>query len=298
MEAFYEFDNVVRIHVTGSRIRQTVAEVAAWWHSTCQPSNHSYVANGDDYGLINLTQSNSLWMSEGNWLNATRLEWRPAVVFNQAGQVAMWFKGALPSLLGTGTEFSALSKVSNLPVLQAILTSWYPTAIAQWNIFSLTRHLIVNGKINPAFTDDHQINNFVGWGINAAGNLCTYFRDGWDIRPGYPAQGITKTQGAQKMIDNGVIHGGDGGYGGGLVVAIDGQVVNDWYNDGDAMHRNINHVCIESSVPIGGETPPIEPPPTEPPQTTKKIVSAKFIPTYDDGTEGPTQYLVSDPDHE
>lgn len=261
MESKYKFpqSRIVRAHVTGSRTRRTVADVAAEWHASCQPGNNSFVCNGDDYPLNNPTMSNSRWISEGEHINATWLHWRPVMCFDRNRRMFMWFR----SFIGT----------------------YYPEKMKVWNGFSLTRRLIVDGAINPQFEDDNVINNGIGFGLTANQELVIVAFDGWDFHhEGYSPQGKTKTELANLMLEMGVVHGGDGGYGGGLVWAWDGQVINDWYNDGDPMHRNINHLCLEL-LPVDdpGPTPP------EPPSTGEIITvtnnSGAIVPIHEDINE-------------
>lgn len=242
---------IVRAFVTGYGSKRTVAQAAADFHATIQPGNHSIVVNGDGFPASGF-QSNSIWVSDGKWRNTVQMEWRPRVTFDRNHKMAIGFRE---------TPF------------------YYPEKVTDWNAFSLTRRLVMGGKVNPAFRDNGELNSRLGFGVTAGGELVMAGTDGWDVHhEGLPAQGWTLTRLAEELIAQGVVEGGDGDSGGSYTLAIDGTVVNEWYNDGEPMRAVVNHLCLEVTEILGVVVPPPEPPDPEPePEPENPIVQVNVI---------------------
>ena len=242
--------NTVRALVTGDRAqKRTVEMAAAEFHPTIQPGNHSIVVNASSFYQSVTGQ----WYSDGSAIQAAWFDWRPVLCFDPSHRPFLWFR--------------------SWPY------TYYPEKGTVWNGFALTRRGVQNGVINPAFNDNNEINNFLGFGITASRELVIYWVDGWDDHhEGYSPQGITKTQGFNAMIDAGVVHGGDGDYGGSLTVFLDGQLANNWYNDGKPMRPVWNHLCLEVTQ-LPGQVEPPDPNPE--PEPSKDVIEVRL--TYDDG---------------
>ena len=233
---------IERAHVT--KTKQTVAAAAEWFHSTIAPGNHSIVLNASNYTSRGVKGQ---WISDGKSLShlTTYLDWFgwwPVLCFDPSHNVGFKFR------LWPG--------------------SWYPEKMNIWNGFALVRRAIIDGKINPAYSEINEVNNFLGFGVTASRGLVICWEDGWEVHhEGLPAQGITKTQGFNAMMEAGVVHGGDGGYGGDLEIYIDDKLANVPYNDGFEPRVLPNALCLElAQIPGIPEPPaPPEPPPVDPP---------------------------------
>jgi len=257
---FYDIapENVVRAEVTGYPTFRTVEQVAQEFHATVQPGNHSIVVNGDGWGthtlrvwaeklmplirpvLVRATYPNGDWVVDGIWKHIQpRDTYHPRITFDSQQ------KGAIAEARGAG---------------------WYPNQLIDHNAFGLTRRLVVNSVINPAFQETGELNSRIGFGFTPDGHLIICAKDGWDYyKPDNgktPPAGWTLTKLGLELISRGVVMGGDGDGGGSMTIAVDGQVINGYNNDGEKIMRNVfNCVMLEVAELDGLPEPPIEPPP-------------------------------------
>ena len=249
-------NTIVRALVTDTNA--TVQQAAALFHPTIQPGNHSLVSNASNYtskGVLGQWISNGKSLSHLSSFGTDFYEWRPVLGFDPSHKVGLYFR--------------------------AWRDNWYPEKFTPWNGFALVRRGIIGGAINPAYSENHEVNNFLGFGVTASRELVIKWEDGWEQHHlGLPVQGITKTQGFQSMIEAGVIEGGDGGYGGDLVVYRDNQPANVPYNDGFPPRVLPNVLCLELSQIQGQPEPPPVEPPVEPPSSIPPIIETQEL----DGT--------------
>ena len=254
-------NTIVRALITDTNA--TVEQAAALFHPTIRPGNHSLVINASNYTSKGVLGQ---WISNGKSLRhiSTWFDWygwRPILGFDPSHKVGLCFR--------------------DWP------NSWYPEKFNVWNGFALVRRAIINGAINPAYEENNEINNFLGFGVTASRDLVIMWEDGWEQHhEGLPPKGILKTAGFNAMIAAGVVEGGDGGYGGDLVVYIDNQPANVPYNDGFPPRHLPNVLCLELSQLSGQpEPPPVDPPP--PPTSERKVVSGLL--TFEGGS---TQEMI------
>jgi len=216
-------ENIVRAEVTGYASNKTVEFAAQEFHKTIQPGNHSMVINGDGWHTVGVP--NGDWVVNGVWKHVqAKNSYSPRITFD-IGQ-----KGAIAGARG---EY------------------WYPEKITDYNAFGLTRRLVKEGAINPAYVDSGELNSRTTFGFTPDGTLVIYICDGWDRNSvtGEPPKGKTIKETGEILIANGVIEGGDGDGGGSFTLAVDGVVINDYNDDGvKVMRAVVNHLCLELNI--------------------------------------------------
>ena len=224
-------ENLVRAYVTSYSSNQTVARAAKDFHATCQPGNHSIVINGDGWRSSGV--SNGDWVSDGMWKHTQPTSsYSPRITFDKNN------KGAIAGARG---EY------------------WYPEKVTDHNAFGLTRRLVKEGKINPAYSDTGELNSRTTFGFTPDGTLVIYACDGWDYNSvtHEPPKGRTIKETGEILIANGCVEAGDGDGGGSVTIAEDGVVVNSYSDDGIAIMRpTVNHLCLEVIELDGSITPP------------------------------------------
>jgi len=227
-------EQIVRAEVTGYLSNKTVEYAAQQFHKTIQPGNHSLVINGDGWHASGIP--NGDWIVNGVWKHAQPKDtYMPRVTFNNRAQGA---------IAGARGEY------------------WYPEQITEYNAFGLTRRLVMNGVINPAYQESGELNARTTFGFRQDGTFVIYVCDGWDRNSvtGEPPKGKTIKQTGEILIANGCIEGGDGDGGGSVTIAIDGIVINDYNDDGTKVMRSIvNHLCLELTE-IGVDVPTVPDP--------------------------------------
>ena len=108
------------------------------------------------------------------------------------------------------------------------------------------------------------------------------FNDGWDKHhSGLKANGWATTSLGLELIKAGVIEGGDADGGGSMTIAVDGVVINDWYNDGEGMRPVVNHLCLELKE-LPGDVPEPDP---EPPPVNDFVWPDKLVAHQDEDTK-------------
>lgn len=229
-------EQIVRAVVTGYPSNKTVGFAAQEFHKTIQPGHHSLVINADGWHTSGVP--NGDWVVGGFWKHIQPKDtYMPRITFdsNQKGAIA-----------GARGEY------------------WYPEKIVDHNAFGLTRRLVKEGAINPAYHDTGELNARTTFGFTPDGTFVIQVNDGWDINTvtGEPPKGRTILETGQIMITNDCIEAGDGDGGGSVTLAVDGAVVNDYNDDGNpVMRATVNHLCLELNFdPLGGQPDP-EPPP-------------------------------------
>ena len=221
-------ENIVRAQVTGYSSNKTVEYVAQEFHKSIQPGNHSLVINGDGWHTSGVP--NGDWVVNGVWKHfQSKDSYSPRITFDSGS------KGVIAGARG---EY------------------WYPQKITDYNAFGLTRRLVMNGAINPAYHDSGELNSRTGFGFTPDGTLVIYVCDGWDLNSvtGEPPKGKTIEEMGNILIESGCIEAGDGDGGGSVTLAIDGKVINDYNDDGvKVMRPVVNHLCLELNIdPLNG----------------------------------------------
>lgn len=264
-------EQIVRAIVTGYSSNKTVEYAAQEFHKTIQPGNHSLVINGDGWRTSGVP--NGDWVVNGLWKHIQpRDSYSPRITFASDQK-----KGAISGARG---EY------------------WYPEQLIDYNAFGLTRRLVKDGVINPAYQESGELNSRTTFGFKPDGTLVIQINDGWDVNTvtGEPPRGRTILETGQILIANGCIEAGDGDGGGSVTLAIDGQVINDYNDDGlKVMRAVVNHLCLELNVdPLGGIDP--EPPPGESMRYQYTVVKKVGLRPYDHADAGhtpPSMYSTS-----
>ena len=252
-------ETIIKALVTSYPNRETVAKAAFDFHKGITPGNRSFVINIGSWGRSNEYQE--VTISDGR-----------VKFYNQVS----------PFTYRPGISFSKTHLAS--------FKSWdgkgYPGNRTDWNRAGLNRELVQNGEINPAWVpkETGELDSRTGFGITADNELVVIMRYGWDQHSeGKPSQGETITDIGRALIDMGCVWGGDGDAGGSTTFAVDGEVIDGWYNDGKPMRAVKTHLCLELTQMPGQTEPPTEPP-SEPPTPTdeyfmhvKGDVRRKFV---------------------